>query len=240
MKECFKCGISGERAFLMEVISREGIVNVCRKCSFEENLPVIKKVKSVNFDVDSERRFSDRLREARKKVAERSKETTVRNFNELKRQDEELKKIVNKNYENSLNATSLQDVSKRDDLVRNFHWIIMRARRLKKLTQEQLAKQINEPEAAIRLAEKGIIPKNNSKLVRKLEMYLGIKISNNEPQNQNASSISSSSSFSLSDSLPQNTTQFQQDLQEEIDFNELKNMTISDLRKLAEQKSKSL
>ena len=44
MNNCFKCGISDEKSMLYDAISDEGIIKVCRKCSFEENLPLIKKI----------------------------------------------------------------------------------------------------------------------------------------------------------------------------------------------------
>ena len=43
MNECFKCGISGEKALLFETITFEGIQKVCRKCSFDIDTPIIKK-----------------------------------------------------------------------------------------------------------------------------------------------------------------------------------------------------
>ena len=51
---------------------------------------------------------------------------------------------MDKNYKEKVG----EDLSKkpRADLVDNFHWIIMRARRMKKLTQAQFAKEIGESE----------------------------------------------------------------------------------------------
>ena len=47
---------------------------------------------------------------------------------------------------------------------------------MKKLTQAQLATQIAESEAAIKMAEQGVLPEDDYRLVNKLENYLGIKI----------------------------------------------------------------
>jgi len=42
MDKCFKCGVSGDRALLFGAISEKGIVRICRKCSFEEDIPLMK------------------------------------------------------------------------------------------------------------------------------------------------------------------------------------------------------
>ncbi len=57
-------------------------------------------------------------------------------------------------------------------MVDNFHWIIMRARRARKLTQKQFAEAIEESEEAIKMAEKGVLAKNDLVLVNKIENHL--------------------------------------------------------------------
>src|SRR3989339_538478 len=52
----------------------------------------------------------------------------------------------------------------------------MRARRSKKITQEQLAESISEPVAAIAMAESGKIATGNQKLITKIENALGIRL----------------------------------------------------------------
>jgi len=84
------------------------------------------------------------------------------------------------NLRSVLNKTVQRDASKerkpRTDLIPNFHWIIMRARRHKKVTQEQLALEISEPLIAIKRAEMGIIPEGEYNLVTKLENFFGINL----------------------------------------------------------------
>ena len=64
----------------------------------------------------------------------------------------------------------------RPDLVDNFHWLIMIERRKRKLTQEQLAKEIGESETVIKMAEQGFLPEDDYKIITKLESFLGVKI----------------------------------------------------------------
>jgi len=86
-----------------------------------------------------------------------------------------LKELVDRNYKKNLKEQTAEK-KPRPDLVDNFHWVIMRARRFKKLTQEQLAKEISESEAAINLAERGILPEDDYRLLNKLESFLRVKL----------------------------------------------------------------
>ena len=41
--ECFKCGISDQKAALYDVITREGLIKLCDSCSRREDSPIIRK-----------------------------------------------------------------------------------------------------------------------------------------------------------------------------------------------------
>jgi ribosome-binding protein aMBF1 (putative translation factor) len=66
------------------------------------------------------------------------------------------------------------------DLIDNFHWIIMRARRMKHMTQEQLGREVGESESTIKLAEKGILSSNYLEFINRIENVLNIRIFNDE------------------------------------------------------------
>jgi ribosome-binding protein aMBF1 (putative translation factor) len=87
-------------------------------------------------------------------------------------EDVRLRDLVNKNYISKVDANK----KPRPDLLDNFNWILMRARRSKKLTMSQLAKEISESEVAIKMAEEGVLPEDDYRLVNKLESFLGVKI----------------------------------------------------------------
>jgi ribosome-binding protein aMBF1 (putative translation factor) len=93
---------------------------------------------------------------------------------ELKEQEEELKRIANKRYEEKIQKEKPAPKS-RPDLVENFHWVLMRVRRMKGLTQAQFAEKIGESEAAIKLAEQGIVPEGYE-LMDKFEKFFEIKL----------------------------------------------------------------
>jgi len=166
--ECFKCGVSGDKVRLLDVISREGIVKICEKCLLEERLPLVRK--PANFQL---KEISQKPRQT---VYERLSEMAgvrnegIRKNESLDKQETTLKEIMNQNFE------TVSKEEQKKDLADNFHWIIMRARRLKHLTQGQFAKAIAEPEAAIKAIEKGFLSKNNHRLIKKIENYLGIKL----------------------------------------------------------------
>ena len=159
--ECYTCGISYRKERLLEAVTGKGIVKVCNDCSWKSGIPILRKPTTFQLK-DSERKpttgFS-KTQASFEKPRTSSEDVRLRDF-------------VDKNYISKL------DVNKkpRPDLVDNFHWILMRARRSKKLTQEQLAKEISESEVAVKMAERGILPEDDDRLVSKLESFLGVRI----------------------------------------------------------------
>lgn len=173
-EKCFKCGATG--VVLYDAISKDGIVKICENCRFRENMPLIKrsgsgkneKVLTVYERLSNMSGINPKEMQARKEEEEMQK-----------KQSEEYKKIMEKNYQDDLSRSDIRpDTEGSSNLIRNFHWAIMTARRAKKISQKQLADIIGEPELAIRMAEKGILPRERERIVRKLETYLKIKITN--------------------------------------------------------------
>jgi ribosome-binding protein aMBF1 (putative translation factor) len=181
MAECYRCGVSDERERLFDAISNKGVVKVCKSCSNEDESPLIQpvdlnkpeKVKTVyerlsamaNLDPNKHRQM----------LQERAKEDSMKKYRQDRqvRQDATLKGVIDSNFEK-------RKPQPRTDLVNNFHWVLMRMRRSKKLTQKQLAEAIGEPESVIKSAEEGVILTNSDTLVRKLENYLGVKLRKGE------------------------------------------------------------
>ena len=156
MAECFKCGISDEKAILFDAISARGIVKVCRRCSIVEEIPIIRTPKP-----EEDNRQKPQVSVARNPYArpQQQEDVTLRN-------------IVERNFKQNLK----EDFSLKNSLITNFHWVIMRARRLRKITQEQLAKALREPEIAIKTLEIGYVPEKSLLLIKKIEQYLGVKL----------------------------------------------------------------
>jgi len=171
--ECSKCGAIGGKLF--DVISGEGIVKVCKRCLAEENVPIIRKPTQQQIDsINKDETLYNRLSQTAGLDAEEHKKNIFgsEQKKELIKQEATLRDLVDKRFDKFVK----EKVEKRDDLIDNFHWIIMRARRNKKMTIPHLAQEIGETEKVIKLAEQGILPKGDYKIVRKLERILGINI----------------------------------------------------------------
>jgi ribosome-binding protein aMBF1 (putative translation factor) len=177
MTECFKCGASGTNILFFDVVNRAGVVKLCEKCLKEEMLPVVRKPSSYDFkERDSKQSVYERLS---KLAGLNSKEHKKNTFEErekqrgnLRGQEITLKQIVERNLK--LNTSPSQE--QKGDLIPNFHWTIMRARRARKLTQDQLAKEINESPSVISSLEIGNIPDNCRQVINKLESFFSIRL----------------------------------------------------------------
>lgn len=175
--ECFICGIKGERATLFSAIIREGVVPICEDCSIKENIPVIKRVGQI--------RESERNQTVYERLSAMAGIDPVGHKEKIKRDEQTgVKRPERKPLEKKSNLSfpNLKEIKPQfeEGLVRNYHWAILNARRAMKLTQKQLADEIGEPEASIKLVERGILPDNYVPFIRKLQNYLGVELFNNQ------------------------------------------------------------
>lgn len=206
--ECFNCGISENKVRLFDVVSSKGIVKICDVCFKNERMPIVRRPTTFQLK-ESEKNLSiyDRL----------SKISGIKE--ELRRKDSKteinLRKIVDRNFESKIS----NEKRPRPDLIDNFHWIIMRVRRLKKLTQKKLAHEISESEVAIKMAERGVLPEDDYRLVNKLESFLGIKIIKTKIQK-------------LPEKQPVRIIEF--------DPSSVQNLTIADLKRIKEEKEAAI
>jgi ribosome-binding protein aMBF1 (putative translation factor) len=166
MRECYFCGISEEKAILYEVVGKEGVIPVCRRCYFKENeMPVVEKR-------DLNKIPHATVRERLAKINHMSIETEVPKTPRRALHDVSLNDLIEKNYRNNLSEVKVDPT----DLVPNFHWVVMRKRRQFKISQKELAERICEPAVAIEFLEKGILPQEYYNLVRKVEEALKIQL----------------------------------------------------------------
>ena len=160
MEECFKCQIPETKALLFDAVISEGIVKICRKCSFEEDILIIRGTS---------------LSKPEKKITMYERLSRIAGVNMHPEKDpdlekkNELRKVVESNF------VFRENLELKKELIHNFHWIVMRARRMKHLTQEQLAQEINEPEIVIKKIETGFAPERVD-TIKKIEKCLEISI----------------------------------------------------------------
>jgi ribosome-binding protein aMBF1 (putative translation factor) len=170
MEKCYKCGTSSENTIIYDAISNDGLVKICASCNIKENLPILRKAGSM----PEEKRLTVYERMSRMSGFNPRERELRQREEQLKKQNEEMRQIVDRNFRDEM-ATLKKETG--DDLVRNFHWEIMKARRAKHMTQKDLAEAIGESELAIRMVERGMLPRERERLVRKIEDYLHIRIS---------------------------------------------------------------
>ena len=214
MDECSICGVDGEVNLLFNAVGREGLVKICKNCSFKENIPIVKRASNLQLQ-ESERHKTvyERLSKMAKLNPKEHREKFESGAERLREQDVALRKIVKKTHD--LTFPDLKDVQpkQKEDLIRNYHWTIFNSRRARRITQAQVSEAIGESEASIKLVERGILPKDYVSFIHKLETYLGVRL------------------FVRPSSKPREVS---------FDPATTKSLTLSDLQKMRKDKEKSL
>tara|TARA_Y100000310_G_scaffold340429_1_gene436183 strand:- start:4295 stop:4921 length:627 start_codon:yes stop_codon:yes gene_type:complete len=206
MEECFNCGILETKVILFDAILPEGIRKICGKCSSKENIPVIKD--GLSFQNEKKQTVYERL----SKIS--GFDLKKREDDEIKKQEISLKNIVDSNFKEEFRNYS----DSKKDLIDNFHWVVMRARRSKKLTQEQLAEAIREPVKVIEFIEKGFVPEKKE-IIDKIEDHLRIRIKKNNEKIEEEVEKTEPTDFN---------------------FKNVKNLTIADLQEMKKKKEEFL
>lgn len=202
--KCSKCG-EKKVGRMVEAIKGDKILTYCSSCASEGGLLIVKK-----DDPEQANREFDPSEYKRQLVEKYEDKNVERELAE----NVSLRDIIEKNYSKKISSNG-----ERDDLVHNFHWMIMRARRSKKISQAQFAEMIKEPRSAVEMMEKGILPKDSDALIRKIESYLGINIRTN---NEDSGEIEKFNPFR----------------KDEFDRFEVENLTVDDLKSFESSEKK--
>ncbi len=162
MEGCFKCQRSENEVRLFDVIAGNEIVKMCERCAILEDIPIIKKPTTSQLK-EAEKNYS--VYQRMKKLAGLEKKE--------EKHDESILSRIKKLDEN---PEFEMPEEKSLNLVHNFHWYVIRARRNKGLSQKQLAMLLGESEEAIKIIEKGELPGEPEILIKKLEQFFQIKL----------------------------------------------------------------
>lgn len=178
MEKCVRCGASEEKKPLLDAISRDGLVKICKECNYTENLLIVKKTepKSAEQPVQQQTQNTPAPRkiptvsllDSQKKIEALRKERAERLEKESAYLTELRKKSVREEVKNNPVETS--------NMLENFHWTVMRERRARHMSIKQLAEAISEPEPMLKLLEEGALPRERERIVQKLEDYFKIKL----------------------------------------------------------------
>ena len=176
--ECSKCGVSDSLAPLYDTISPRGIVKLCKRCAIVEGLPTLKKVtpeeEAAKFSRDSNSRFS-------------GPGTSSQFLKTQNQEDITLRDLVDQNFRKNFK----EDLEFKKRLVDNFNWVMMRARRSRKMTQKQLAEALRVSEVLIKTLEYGLVPEKSQDLIIRIENYLMINLRTENRQRKTFSDINS-------------------------------------------------
>jgi ribosome-binding protein aMBF1 (putative translation factor) len=213
MAECFRCGISEDKTKLYNAISGKGIVKICGNCASIENFPIIKKPVIENQIVPQKPLIKDRL---------------IRMSNPPIGREISLRALVDREKPKMQNHP---------DIIDNFHWTIQRIRRARKITREQFAKGIDEPESKVRMIEQGFLPESDYKIINKIENYLGVSL--RKPGTSGFPNTDAQKKYVLDNSLiteklPQKNLGFDAPSTRQLNISDLKEMK----RKYEEEKRK--
>ena len=164
---CSICGISDAQRRVFQAVAPKEIVVVCEKCAAEEGFPILKS-QDINLDEIPGKSVYERMA-ALSGINPKEHEPFEHRIGE-----KDFRRVMDRTNEERIKKQAL-NLKARSDLVDNFHWIIMRVRRVKGLTQKDLAERIGESEAVIKMAEQGIVPEGYL-LIDKLERFLKVRL----------------------------------------------------------------
>ncbi len=160
--ECFICGITSEVAPLFEGISSSGMINICRKCAENENIPIIRKP-SENQLEQANKNYT--VRERMERISTPKRE----NVTEISKDQS----IIQKNL-NRLKIPPKKET--REEVVDDYYWELNMARRRRKLSINQTSEMTGIAPEIIEGIEKGKIPKDFEDIFTKLEKFFGITL----------------------------------------------------------------
>lgn len=160
---CAVCGKAGEDTLLFEGIWNGSVRPVCRFCSVNEKITLVKKP------------TEEQLREAEKRQSVRQLMEKLSSPQAKIMSKDSM--IAHKNLA-KLNFPSMKQ--EHSDLVQNYDWVLKQARRHKKLSTAQVAQMAGIEKAQIESLEAGQVFSGFETVVGKIEKVLGIKIIKNQ------------------------------------------------------------
>lgn len=153
MEHCIRCKTSESEIMLFDTVYEGRKSVICKRCAIIENMPI------------TERQNNSKQENTEKQMSIFEKMKKFATFKE----DKEEPFILKDTYEAPKEKEKLE-------LINYFQWDIMRTRRRRGLTQQQLANIIGEPLLNIEKIERGELPSNYEALIKKLENFLRIQL----------------------------------------------------------------
>ncbi|VVB77758.1 Uncharacterised protein [uncultured archaeon] len=162
MERCARCKVKSEVVQLYDAVYECQLDLICERCAIIENIPIIKKPNTVQ------------LKESEQGVGVYERMKRISGVHDERRPDMIIREQRLRELDKNPGLESPQ--KGRPDLIQYFHWEIMRNRRRKGLSQEQLAQKIGVSTMAIEMLEKARIPDNADEIIRRLENFFVIRL----------------------------------------------------------------
>ena len=172
MRKCDKCGREVREPNLVEAISKGRVINICRGCGEKENIPIIQK------PTPKQLKKSEKKGNVEEKLDRLSKSEGNKKVRKMQKKDDKSPLEMIREREKEKRRKS-EDRGKDLDLIGNYHWKVAKKRKDRRMTRRELAKELEEAEAAIKMIENKQLPKNALKLIKKIEQYFGIELREN-------------------------------------------------------------
>src|SRR3989344_5707917 len=161
VEKCVRCGAKEDQIRLFDTIY-DGKANcICERCSIIENVSIL------------ERPDSDKILESNRMVNVYERMKRLTGMVPEKKESEERKNRLEELRKNPHLETPQK---KTPELIDHFHWEIMKCRRRKGLSHNQLGEAIGEPGFSIDMIEKGNLGENAEILIKKLENFFNIRL----------------------------------------------------------------
>jgi len=164
MKNCELCFVGNNKVKIFEGIYESRLINICERCSIIENVPIVRRPNTSQLK-ESELRIYDRMKRL----------SGLSRFSEQKPKKQDTF-FVEDRLKQLEASPHLERPEESLNLMDHFHWEIMKQRRRKGLSHEQLAKNLGESVIVIQMLEKGKLPGNADVLIRKLEQFFQISL----------------------------------------------------------------
>ncbi|MBI2630544.1 helix-turn-helix transcriptional regulator [Candidatus Pacearchaeota archaeon] len=240
---CSKCSRSADEVRLLDAISDSEMVKICEECAILEEIPVIRKPSSSQLE-KSDRKYN--VNQRLRRMAGLTKEELRREYDEVTlnslRKTKDYKTILEERFKTA------KERNKPLNLVENYNWVILMARKNKKLSRNQLAEAVGEPEIVIKMIENNELPDDASRIIKKIEQYLGVHINRDEVKSEEINLIEESAEEV--ESHPSLIIEEQKEDEEKLkkveekiinekpkfDAEAVKNITIADLVKLKKER----
>lgn len=161
---CERCGVSENEVRILDAIPDGRIAKFCERCAIIENITIIQKPKANQIKESEVEGIYERMQRL----------SGITSLKKPERRDLVLRQDRLKELET--NPLLELPEKKNLNLIEYFHWEIMKNRRRKGLTQQQLARAIGESETAVQMIENGKLPANAEPLINKLEQFLRVRL----------------------------------------------------------------